>query len=99
MHGGRAALGVHRPLRPVAADRLSELLRSFGEQIAKPSFATRRHIEQLIDGINVAPFELQSVGFVRSEQAFLPRLQRYAGATGKMAALDAEIVDAFGEIK
>ncbi len=51
------------------------------------------------DRFDVAPFELQAVGSVRAEQAFLPRFERDAGAAGKMAALDAEIIDLLGEVE
>ena len=99
VHRRRAALGVHRPVGRVAAERFGELLRPFGEQIAEPAFAARRHVQKFVDGFDVAPFELQAIGSVRTEQAFFPRFERDAGAAGKVAALDAQIVDLLGEVE
>ena len=89
VHRRRAAFGVHRPIGRVAADRLGKLLGSFGEQIAEPAFAPRRHIQEFIDGFDVAPFELQAIGFIRTEQSFFPRFESDARAAGEVAALDA----------
>src|SRR5262245_61595808 len=90
---------MHCPLRRIAADSFGELFRTLGEKIAEPTFALRGHIEEFVDRFHVAPFELQAIGLLRTKESFFPCLESDAGAAGKVAALDAEIVDLLGEIQ
>ncbi len=99
MHRGSAAFGVHRPFGRIAAERFGELFRAFGEEVAEPAFAARRHVQEFGYGIDVAPFQLQAVGAVGTEESLFPGFEGHAGTAGKMAALDAEIVDLLGQVE
>src|ERR1041384_251746 len=99
VQGRRALLRVHEPFRRVAADRLRDLRRPLGQELAPFAFAPRRHVEQPVDRRDVAPLERKTVGIGGADEAFLPRLERDRGAAGEVAALDAEVVDLLGEIE
>src|SRR5262249_40255020 len=76
-----------------------KLFRTLGQKIAEPTFALRGHIEEFVDRCDVAPFELQTIGLLRTKKSLFPCLERDAGTAGEVAALDAEIVDLLGEIQ
>src|SRR5262245_25507557 len=72
MHRWSAAFCMHCPLRRIAANSLGELFRTFGEKVAEPTFALRCHIEEFVDRFHVAPFELQTIGLLRTKKSFFP---------------------------
>ena len=65
---------------------------------SQPSRRAQRSSKDL-GGFEIAPFQFQTVGAIGTEHAFFPGLEGQPGAVGKVAALDAEIVDALGEIE
>ena len=95
----RAAFGVHHPIFRFAAQFFGELFRPVGENIAEPGFAPGAAFEQSLRGFEIAPFEFQTVGAIGAEHAFFPGFEGQSCAAGKMAALDAEIIDPFGKIE
>ena len=95
----RAAFGVDHPLFRFAAQFFGELFGAVREDIAEPGLAPGAAFEQLLRRLEIAPFELQAVGAIGTEHALFPGFERQAGAAGEVAALDAEIVDSFGEIE
>src|SRR5690349_14211871 len=90
---------MHRPVGRIAAERFRELLRSFGEQVAEPALAPSRHVQELLDGFDVAPFELQANGATRTEETLLPCFERDSGAAGKMTALYSQVIDLLGKVE
>ena len=96
----RAAFGVHYPILRFAAQFFGELLRAVGENIAEPSFAPGAAFEQEFPSASRLPHSSfrPSVLSVPSTP-FSQASNAKPGAASEVAALDAEIIDALGEIK
>ncbi len=90
---------MHDPVLRFGAELFGKFFGAVGENVAEPGFAPGAALQQSFDGFEVAPFQFQAVGAVGTEHAFFPSLERQPRAAGIVAALDAEIVDALGEIK
>src|SRR5574341_719620 len=96
---GGSAFCVNHPTLRFAAESFGEFFWTIGENVPEPGFAPSTTFQQRFRRFEIAPFELQAVGFLGSEHTFFPRFERQTRATSVMAAFDAEVVYALRKIQ